>query len=48
VACVVEIIQCRKNVEEPTYVVFVDLKKAYNTVPHEELFAKLSRSGIKG
>ena len=48
VACVVEIIQRRRIVQEPTYVVFVDLKKAYDTVPHEALFAKLSRFGIRG
>ena len=48
VACVVEIIQRRRIVGEPTYVVFVDLKKAYDTVPHEALFAKLSRFGIRG
>ena len=48
VACVVEIIQRRRIVNEPTYMVFVDLKKAYNTVPHEALFAKLSRFGIRG
>ena len=48
VACVVEIIQRRRIVNEPTYVVFVDLKKAYDTVPHEALFAKLSRFGIRG
>lgn len=48
VACVVEIIQRRRIVDEPTYVVFVDLKKAYDTVPHEALFAKLSRFGIRG
>jgi hypothetical protein len=29
-------------------VVFVDLKKAYDTAPHEALFAKLSRFGIRG
>ena len=48
VACVMEIIQRRRLVEQPTYVVFVDLKKAYDTVPHEALFAKLSRFGIRG
>ena len=48
VACVMEIIQRRRIVGEPTYVVFVDLKKAYDTVPHEALFAKLSRFGIRG
>ena len=47
-ACMIEIIQRRRIVQEPTYVVFVDLKKAYDTVPHEALFAKLFRFGIRG
>ena len=28
--------------------VFIDLKKAYNMVPHEVLFAELSLFGIRG
>jgi Reverse transcriptase (RNA-dependent DNA polymerase) len=48
VACVMDIIQRRKIVGKKTYVVFVDLRKAYDTVPHEALFAKLSRFGIRG
>lgn len=48
VACVVETIQRRRICGRPTYVVFVDLKKAYDTVPHEGLFAKLYRFGIRG
>ena len=48
VACVMDVIQRRRIVGETTYVVFVDLRKAYDTVPHEALFAKLSRFGIRG
>ena len=48
VAWVMEIIQSRRIMGEPTYVVFVDLKKAYDTVPLEALFAKLSRFWIRG
>ena len=48
VACLTEIIQRRRLEGKPTYVVFVDLHNAYNTVPHEALFVKLFRFGIRG
>jgi len=35
-------------VRQPTYVVFIDFKKAYDTVPHGALFAKLSHKGVRG
>lgn len=47
-ACVVDILQRRRIAGETTYATFVDLKKAYDTVPHEALFAKLSQFGIHG
>lgn len=47
-AMVIEVIQQRRLVGEPTYAVFIDLKKAYGLVPHQALFAKLSRFGIRG
>ena len=48
VAMVMEVIQRRRLAGRPTFAVFVDLKKAYDMVPHEALFAKLSRFGIRG
>ena len=47
-ACVIEILQRRKIMGWRTYATFIDLKKAYDTVPHGALFAKLSRFGIRG
>jgi hypothetical protein len=47
-AMVLDICQCRRLLDLPTFLVFVDLKKAYDTVPHQALFAKLSRAGIRG
>jgi hypothetical protein len=47
-ACVIEILQRRRLADEDSYATFVDLKKAYDTVPHGGLFAKLSRFGVRG
>jgi hypothetical protein len=47
-ACFVEILQRRRLMGLPTFAVFVDLKKAYDMVPHEAMFAKLRRFGIRG
>ena len=47
-ACVLEILQRRKIAGDTTYAVFVDLQKAYDTVTHGALFAKLSQIGIQG
>jgi exonuclease III len=32
----------------PTYVAFLDFRKAYDTVPHEALMAKLAHIGVRG
>lgn len=46
VACVIDILQRRRIAGFRTYAIFIDLKKAYDTVPHGALFAKLSRFGV--
>ncbi|CAN0448214.1 unnamed protein product, partial [Pylaiella littoralis] len=47
-ACLLEIAQRRKLQRKATFLMFVDLKKAYDTVPHEALFAKLDFYGVQG
>ena len=48
-AALVEICQRRSIVERQTWLTFIDLKKAYDTVPHEALFHKLEQKfGIPG
>jgi exonuclease III len=47
-ACFVEILQRRRLMGLPTFALFVDLKKAYDMVPHAAMFAKLRRFGIRG
>ena len=47
-ACVIDILQRRRIANLPTLAVFVDFKKAYDTVPHGALFAKLSQFGVRG
>jgi len=47
-ACMVDVVQRRRLAGKTTYIVFVDLRKAYDTVPHEALFAKLYRFGVRG
>ena len=47
-ACLVEILQRRKLMEETTYVTFIDFKKAYDLVPYGALFAKLEQFGVQG
>ena len=46
--CIYEILQRRKHAGLQTFALFVDLQKAYDTVPHGALFAKLSQIGIRG
>ena len=47
-ACLVEALKRRRLAHQPTLGLFIDLKKAYDMVPHEALFAKLRRFGIRG
>jgi exonuclease III len=47
-ACLVEALKRRRLAHLPTLGLFIDLKKAYDMVPHEGLFAKLRRFGIRG
>ena len=48
VACLVEILDRRKLKGQETYLCFVDLAKAYDSVPHEALMMKAERFGIHG
>lgn len=43
-----EIVARRRAVDKPTYVCFVDLRKAFDTVPHEALLLKMKLHGIEG
>jgi hypothetical protein len=46
--CLVEAIQQRRLAGLPTFGLFIDLKKAYNMVPHEAVFAKMWHFCIRG
>ncbi|KAK4527684.1 hypothetical protein GAYE_SCF43G5610 [Galdieria yellowstonensis] len=49
VTALVECVQRRWNKEmRPTYACFIDLRKAFDRVPHEALFRKLESLGIRG
>ena len=43
-----EAIQRRREQQMKTYLLFVDLTKAYDVVPHEAMFAKLRQIGVRG
>lgn len=43
-----ETIKRRFNLQKPTYALFLDFQKAYDTVPHEALFRKMDLIGIRG
>jgi hypothetical protein len=43
-----EIVNRRKLTGRETFACFIDFRKAYDTVPHEALFLKLERMGIRG
>lgn len=45
-ACLLECCQRRKIRDKDTYLCFLDLKKAYDMVPHDLLIAKLHRVGL--
>jgi exonuclease III len=47
-ACVLDIVQRRRIAGMSTFITFLDLKKAYDMVPHGCLFAKLSSFGVRG
>jgi len=44
----VEMVHRRVCIGIPTCLMFVDLSKAYDTVPHEALFGKMYQLGIRG
>ncbi|CAN0437199.1 unnamed protein product, partial [Laminaria digitata] len=46
--CLLEVARRREIEREETYLLFVDLKKAYDTVPQEALMAKLDYYGVRG
>ena len=41
-----EVIHRRMQDDKPTYVVFIDFRKAYDTVPREKLFNKMRSMGV--
>ena len=43
-----EIVERRKQEGKPTYVLFMDIEKAFDTVPHEAMFRKLEHAGVRG
>ena len=47
-ACVIKAVQRRRLCHDGTYLLFVDFRKAYDTVPHEALFCSLEHFGIYG
>jgi len=48
IACLLEICKRRALRDHTTYLMFVDLEKAYDTVPHAGLFHKLEQHGVRG
>lgn len=43
-----EIVRRRQVQGKPTYIAFLDFRKAYDTVPHQALMAKLRHVGVQG
>lgn len=48
VCALYEIVQRRQLRKKKTYLAFLDIKKAFDTVPHGALFVKLERIGVTG
>ena len=48
VAALHDIVKRRRAANLETYLVFVDFKAAYDTVPHRELFRKMHHYGVRG
>ena len=48
IAALLEVSARREALHLPTYALFVDFQKAYDTVPHELLFLKLDHLGVRG
>ena len=46
--CLLDIAKRHKIGEKATYLAFIDLKKAYDAVPHGALMAKLDFYGVRG
>eukprot|EP01138_Halocafeteria_seosinensis_P001156 gb/GECG01001182.1/.p1 GENE.gb/GECG01001182.1/~~gb/GECG01001182.1/.p1 ORF type:complete len:791 (+),score=62.57 gb/GECG01001182.1/:1-2373(+) len=46
VVALYELLKRRQLNGDPSYILFVDLKKAYDTVPHGALFVKLRKYGV--
>ena len=43
-----EVIRSRKEQRKDTYCAFLDLKKAYDTIPRDTIWERLHQVGIKG
>ena len=48
VISLMEVLSRRRAAGRPSYVTFIDLKAAFDTVPHQALFARLRAVGITG
>ncbi|PLW47605.1 hypothetical protein PCANC_18688 [Puccinia coronata f. sp. avenae] len=44
--CLSEVVRRRANIGKPTYVLFIDFKKAFPSVPHQALWKKLRHCGV--
>jgi exonuclease III len=46
--CLFEVLQRRKNTGQITWSAFIDMQKAFDTVPHEALMLKVEAIGVRG